>query len=69
PALPHMAAPVLVIVGEHDAVTPPEKAEELAAGLSNARLVRIPAAGHLSNLDDPDMFNAAVTTFLDEPPT
>ena len=69
PGLAHVAAPALVIVGEHDAVTPPERAEALAGGLSNARLVRIPAAGHLSNLENPAVFNAAVAAFLDDPGT
>jgi 3-oxoadipate enol-lactonase len=67
PGLAHIAAPALVIVGEHDAVTPPAKAEELARGLSNARLVHVPEAGHLSNLENPDVFTAAVGAFLDDP--
>lgn len=65
PGLSAVAAPALVIVGDHDAVTPPEKADELVAGLSNGRLVRIPHAGHLSNLENPEVFSAAVTAFLD----
>lgn len=65
PGLGSVAAPALVIVGAHDAVTPPDKADELAAGLSNARLVRLADAGHLSNLEQPDAFTAAVRAFLD----
>jgi 3-oxoadipate enol-lactonase len=65
PGLAHLVAPALVLVGDHDTVTPPEKAAELVAGLSDARLVRIPAAGHLSNLENPAPFNAALGSFLD----
>ena len=57
--------PALVIVGEEDTVTPPAVAEQLKAGIPGAELVRIPGAGHLTNLERPDAFNAALAHFLD----
>lgn len=63
--LPGLDLPTLVIVGEEDTVSPPDVAEEMRAGLPNARLARIPAAGHLSNLEDPEAFNAEVRAFLE----
>jgi 3-oxoadipate enol-lactonase len=64
PSLPAIAVPTLVVVGEQDAITPPAVAETLAARIPGAKLVRIEGAGHLSNLEKPDRFNAAVRTFL-----
>lgn len=62
--LPQVAVPTLVIVGEDDAVTPPEDAVALANGIPGAALRRIPAAGHLTALEAPERFNAAVRTLL-----
>lgn len=64
--LGEIATPTLVIVGEEDIVTPPERSEELAAGIPGAALVTVPAAGHLANQQRPDLFNAAVEAFLDK---
>jgi len=52
--------PTLVIVGEEDVITPPADAERMAASIAGARVVRIPGAGHLSNLEAPQEFNAAL---------
>lgn len=58
--------PTLVVVGEDDAVTPPEAAQDLERGIPGARLVVVPEAGHLSNLEAPDAFNGALAEFLGE---
>jgi len=54
----------LVVVGEEDATTPPFLSEELAAGIGGARLVRLAGAGHISNMERPEEFNAAVIDFF-----
>ncbi len=64
PGLAAVAVPTLIIVGDEDALTPPSAAESLAAGIRGAKLVVLPAAGHLSNLETPDAFNATVLDFL-----
>ena len=64
PGLAKIAVPTLVIVGAEDAITPPDVAKSMAAAIPNARLEEIPAAGHLSDLEAPDAFNAAVRAFL-----
>ena len=69
PGLGHISVPTLVVVGEQDAVTPPDKARLLAGAIPNARLVAVLDAGHLSNLENPDAFTAAVREFLDTLPT
>lgn len=62
--LPHIHVPTLVIVGDEDVTTPPADSEAMVAALPNARLVRIPGAGHLSNLEAPEAFNSALAGFL-----
>jgi len=64
PALASVRVPTLVLVGEHDAVTPPSAAERIAHGIPHAELVLIPNAGHLSNVENPDAFNSAMISFL-----
>jgi len=56
--------PALVIVGDEDGVTPPTVATEMQRGIPGAQLTTIPRAGHLSNLEDSDAFNAALAAFL-----
>lgn len=56
--------PALVIVGEEDELSPPAEAEQLAEAIPQAHLVRLPAAGHLSAVETPEPFNAAVAAFL-----
>lgn len=56
--------PTLVIVGENDAVTPPEAARKLHEHIGGSRLVVIPEAGHLSNLEAPEAFTGALAEFL-----
>ncbi len=64
PLLASVTAPTLVAVGEEDTLTPPAAAEEIASGVHSARLVTIPEAGHLANLEAPEAFNRAVREFL-----
>jgi pimeloyl-ACP methyl ester carboxylesterase len=67
-AMRRMQAPTLLVVGERDAITPPDclrRAEEI---MPAARLLIVPAAGHMVPLESPDIFNAAVLAFLRELP-
>lgn len=59
-----IGVPVLVAVGEEDAVTPPPESEAMRAQLEDARLEVIPRAGHLACLENPGAFNAALASFL-----
>ncbi len=58
--LPLIACPTLVIVGAEDALTPPAEAAAMAAAIPGARLVELPGAGHLSCLEAPGAFAAAL---------
>jgi pimeloyl-ACP methyl ester carboxylesterase len=54
PDLPFFAAPSMVVVGEQDALTPPELAEEMAGLIPGAVLHRVPGAGHLPPMEAPE---------------
>ncbi len=62
--LPRISATTLVIVGEEDVATVPAKAERIAKAIPNARLVRIPKAGHSSTVEEPQAVNAAILDLL-----
>jgi 3-oxoadipate enol-lactonase len=66
PTLREIRVPTLVVCGEEDALTPPADAEALQRGIAGSRLVLIPRAGHLTNVEDPDAFNRAFLGFLGE---
>lgn len=56
--------PTLVIVGEQDALTPPDVARAYAQQIPNSQVVVIPQAGHASNMEQPEAFLQAVRGFL-----
>ncbi len=64
PLLSTIAFPTLVLAGEEDLASPPEEVESMAAHISGSTFVRIPQAGHLSNMENPAAFNAAILSFL-----
>lgn len=64
PGLDAVTVPTLVLVGEHDAITPLTMAEAIGARVFGSQVVTLPDAGHLSNLENPEAFNAAVLAFL-----
>jgi len=63
-AMAAVGVPTLVICGEEDALTPPADSQAMAATIPGAKLVMIPAAGHLSNQEQAGAFNTAVQDFL-----
>jgi proline iminopeptidase len=64
PLLPRITAPTLVVTGEHDFITGPPSAAELATGIARAETVVIPAAGHFVFVEAPVPFREAVLAFL-----
>jgi len=64
PLLGSVKCATLVLVGEQDELTPPFLSEEMAAGISGAKLVKVPHCGHLSTLEQPDALNAALVEWL-----
>lgn len=45
--------PTVVVVGDADAATPPERAQEIATGIPGARLVTIKNCGHMAPIEQP----------------
>jgi pimeloyl-ACP methyl ester carboxylesterase len=64
PLLATIGCPTLVLVGDADAVTPPELSQEIAAGIAGSKLVVVPQCGHLSTIEKPDAVNKALTEWL-----
>ena len=62
--LEKMSMPVLLIYGAEDRLTPPEFGKEMVRDLPDARMEVIDGAGHLSNLEEPDKFNALIDIFF-----
>jgi pimeloyl-ACP methyl ester carboxylesterase len=61
--LPHLQPPSLVIAGDHDPYAPEAVVEQLVASLPEPKVVRLPGAGHLPNLEAPEAFDAALRRF------
>lgn len=64
PGLPAIRCPTLVLVGEADRVTPPALAQEIAEGVSNAKLRVVPLCGHLSALEQPSAVSEALVDWM-----
>lgn len=65
PGLAAIRCPALVLVGEGDALTPPDRSEEIAAGIPGARLVEVADCGHLSTLEQPEAVNEALRAWME----
>jgi pimeloyl-ACP methyl ester carboxylesterase len=56
--------PALIIVGEHDRITPLASAHRMAAELAGARLEVIHEAGHLTPVEQPEAVTEVMKDFL-----
>jgi 3-oxoadipate enol-lactonase len=62
--LEEIAAPTLVVTGDEDRVYPQELALRMTRRIPGAELLVLEGCGHLSNLEQPGAFNAALLDFL-----
>ena len=62
--LDKISVPTLLIFGAEDKVTNLEMAETMARTIPNSSLVKIENAGHYSNLEQPEIFNQALSDFI-----
>ncbi len=62
--LKNVTTPSLIICGEEDVITPPAQSESMHNNLSASEMVIIPNAGHLSNLEQPALFNEILQNYL-----
>ncbi|HET7602181.1 MAG TPA: alpha/beta fold hydrolase [Gemmatimonadales bacterium] len=58
--------PALIIVGEHDRITPLASSHRMASALAGSKLEVIPAAGHLSPVERPGEVTEAIRRFLEQ---
>jgi 3-oxoadipate enol-lactonase len=65
PMLAGITVPALVVAGEEDTIIPVKEADTLGRSIPRSRLVVLPGAGHLSNLEAPEQFSLAVADFLE----
>jgi len=63
--LGEIKSPTLIIGGEADKGAPPTALAAAAHTIPGGRLVVVPGAGHISNLENPAAFNQALAEFLD----
>jgi pimeloyl-ACP methyl ester carboxylesterase len=64
PLLASLRVPALLIVGREDELTPVALHEQMQSALPDAALTVIENAGHLSNAEDPEVFNRSLSRFL-----
>ena len=63
--LPTIQAPTLLVWGDVDVRSPLDVARRLSDAIPGARLVVIPGAGHVCNLEAPERFDAELRAFYD----
>jgi pimeloyl-ACP methyl ester carboxylesterase len=63
--LPKIAVPTLVVVGEHDAISPPDEMKSIATAIPGSRFVVIPDAGHMTTMENPGAVNLALVGFIE----
>ena len=64
PGLAKVSCPVLVMCGEQDQLTPPERSREIAALVPHAQLVMVPRCGHMLTMERPEVVNAELVAWL-----
>ena len=64
PRLPEISVPTIILVGENDESTPVRQSEEMLGRIPNARMVVLPEAKHLSNMERASEFNDSLLGFL-----
>jgi pimeloyl-ACP methyl ester carboxylesterase len=64
PTLAEITVPTLLLPGAEDQIIPLQEAKAIHAAIQGSVLEVIPEAGHLPNLENPAVFNAAIRAFL-----
>jgi pimeloyl-ACP methyl ester carboxylesterase len=62
----NIQCPTMVVVGDEDVATKPEKAKFIQMSIPSAKLHIIPGAGHSSSIEKPDQINKLIMEWLDQ---
>jgi 3-oxoadipate enol-lactonase len=62
--LPTIDVPTLVLVGQEDAISPPDEMRKIAAAIPGAQFEIVPDAGHMSPMENPQHVNKLLGAFL-----
>ena len=62
-AIPNVRVPALLLVGDHDRITPPGAAKALTSELPQGRMIIIEGAGHMAMLERPHQVNLEIRSF------
>lgn len=60
----NIVVPTLIMVGDQDVATVPEKSKRIHDKIRGSKLVMIPGAGHSSSMEEPDFVNVQIRSFL-----
>lgn len=63
-----MTLPVLVVVGEHDAISSVDEMRQIAQAIAGSEFAILAGAGHMSPLEKPADFNQTLEAFLEQIP-
>jgi len=66
PSLYNIKVPTLILVGQHDNLTPPSASHAMKEKIPDAEVRVIPHAAHLSNLENVEEFNRHLLSFLNK---
>jgi pimeloyl-ACP methyl ester carboxylesterase len=58
--------PTLILTGDEDNLIPREPSEEMAAGITGAKLTIVPQSGHMAPLEQPELVSRALAEWLDK---
>lgn len=59
-----ISLPTLILIGENDKATSPEKSQRMQTAIAGSQLVIIPRSGHMTPVEEPELVNAALERFL-----
>jgi pimeloyl-ACP methyl ester carboxylesterase len=63
-SLVNIKIPTLILVGEHDAITPPAASKAIHEKIAGSELHIVPHSAHMSNMENPEFFNEKLLSFL-----
>jgi 3-oxoadipate enol-lactonase len=68
PLLPSIRVPTALVCGEHDTLTPPSTMQSMGQRILGATFTLVGGAGHMSNLEAPELFNRALMDLIARAP-